>query len=307
MDTIYLNDFKSSFSKYYKHDNILFDDIHVLLYSNDSFLLDCVLKSNITSKFKTNKTITKTTYNNLSFEYNQYFSIFDIQCIQPNFNDFVIFIRSIAANKVLFNMKVHIIFKNIHMLSKNQQTILAVLIDSLKSYIVICTTTRLDKIIDKVKSRMLCKKEVIPNILPIIKKYAKDQGITDLNLIKNIDKHKLDLYASILHLHTGIYLNIIEIELNLIFNSIKKTKNVNIYISKVRESIYKLLIYNVTYNNITNNIIKIVEKKYKKSEDIIIHIIHELSVLDHDLLFSAKPIYHFELFFLKIYKLVNHT
>tara|TARA_Y100000389_G_C17447500_1_gene512531 strand:+ start:1880 stop:2494 length:615 start_codon:yes stop_codon:yes gene_type:complete len=204
-------------------------------------------------------------------------------------------------------MKSHIIFKNIQILSKNQQTILAVLIESLKSYTVVCTTTRLDKIINKVKSRMFCKKEIITNILPIIKDYAKDQGISDLSLIKNIDKHKLDLYASILHLHTGLYMNVIETELNFIFNSIKKTKNVNIYISKVRESIYKFLIYNVTYKNITNNILKLLEKKYKKSESILIHSIHELSVLDHDLLSSAKPIYHFELFFLKLYKLVNHA
>lgn len=307
MNTIYLNDFKSSFSKYYGYKNIIFDDLHVLIYSNDSFLLDCVLQSNLLTKFKTSSTILKTTHNNLAFEYNQYFSIFDIQSIQPNFNDFVAYIHSIATNKVLFDMKVHIIFKNIHMLTKNQQNILAVLIESLKAYTVICTTISLDKVIDKVKSRMFCKKEIIRNILPIIKDYAKDQGITDTSLIKNIEKNKLDLYASILHLHTGLYLNIIETELNLIFNSIKKTKNINIYISKVRESIYKLLVYNVTHKNIINNILKLVEKKYKKSETIITRIIHELSVLDHDILFCAKPIYHYELFFLKLYKIVNHA
>ena len=305
MDTIYLNDFKSSFSKYYKHQNILFDDLHVLIYSNDSFLLDCVLQSNLWNKFKTNNTILKTSYNNLIFEYNQYFSIFDMHCIQPNFNDFVTYIHSIAANKVLFDMKVHIIFKNIHLLSKNQQSILAVLIESLKAYTVICTTISVDKIIDKIKSRMFCKKEIITNILPIIKNYTKDQGITDTSLIKNIEKNKLDLYASILHLHTGLYLNIIETELNIIFNCIKKTKNVNVFISKVRESIYKLLIYNVSHRIIMNNILKLLEKKYKKSVNTLIHMIHELSILDHDLLFSAKPIYHFELFFLKLYKKIN--
>ncbi len=308
MDAIYLNDFKSSFSKYYKHKNLFFDDLYVLIYSNDGFLLDCILQSNLMNKFKTNQTILKTTYNNLSFEYNQHFSIFDMQCIQPNFNDFVTYIHSISANKVLFDMKIYIIFKNIHLLSKNQQNILAALIESLKAYTVMCTTISLDRIIDKVKSRLFCKKEVITNILPIIKSYAKDQGITDTSLIKNIEKHKLDLYASILHLHTGLYLNVIEFELSHIFNSIKKTKNINIYITKIRESIYKLLIYNISHKRITSNILKIIEKKYKKTENtILFRIIHELSVLDHDLIFSAKPIYHFELFFLKLYKLVNHA
>ena len=307
MDAIYLNDFKSSFSKYYKHKNILFDYLFVLIYSNDGFLLDCILQSNLRNKFQTNQTILKTTHNNLSFEYNQHFSIFDMQFIQPNFNDFVTYIHSIAANKVLFDMKVYIIFKNIHVLSKNQQNIFAVLIESLKAYIVICTTISLDKVVDKVKSRLFCKKEVITDILPILKSYAKDQGITDTSLIKNIEKHKLDLYASILHLHTGLYLNVIENELSLIFNSIKKTKNINIYIAKVRECIYKLLIYNISHKHIVNNILKLLDKKYKKSEHVLIQSIHELSVLDHDLLFSAKPIYHFELFFLKLYKLVNHA
>ena len=305
MNAIHLNDFKSTFSKYYKYKNILFDDLNVLIYSNDGFLLDCILQSNLEDKFKTNQTILKTTYNNLSFEYNKHFSIFDVQRIQPNFNDFIAYIHSISANKVLFDMKIYMIFKNIHVLSKNQQNIIAVLIESLKAYTVICTTISIDKIINKVKSRLFCKKEIITNILPILKSYAKDQGIIDTCLIKTIDKHKLDLYASILHLHTGLYLNVIEIELNIILNSIKKTKNINIYISKVRECIYKLLIYNISYKLIINNILKLLEKKYKKSESILIQFIHELSVLDHDLLFSAKPIYHFELFFLKLYKLVN--
>jgi len=307
MDTIYLNDFKSSFSKYYKHKNVLFDDLNVLIYSNDGFLLNCVLESNLVQKFKTNQTITKTTYNNLSFEYNHYFSIFDMQCIQPNFSDFVNYIRSISANKVLFDMKVYIVFKNIHVLTKNNQNIIAVLIESLKTYTVICTAVSLDKVVDKIKSRMFCKKEVITNMLPILKVYAKDQGITDTNLIKNIEKHKLDLYASILHLHTGLYLDVVETELNNILNSIKKTKNINVYISKVRESIYKLLIYNISHTHITNTLLKIIECKYKKNENILVNTIHDLTILDHDLLFSAKPIYHFELFFLKLYKLVNHT
>lgn len=306
MDTIYLNDFKASFRQYYPVQNIIIDKLHVLLYSYDNFLLDCVLFTNLALNFDSITTQTRESFNNISFEYNSNFVIFDMNLVlRHGFIQFVEYINHISSNTVLFNRKLYLIVKNIQILSKQQQNVLSNLIEKQVVYTFVCTTTCLTKINNKLQSRLFCKKEVILDIMPILKKYAKDQGITDTSLLKNIEKNNLDLYSSILHLHTGIYTNILENELNTIIVSIKKTKNISSYIAKVRDVIYKLLIYNISNKDIVSSILKLLEKKYKKSQNILIHSIHELSVLDHDLLYAAKPMYHFEFFFIKLFHIVN--
>ena len=139
----------------------------------------------------------------------------------------------------------------------------------------------------------------------ILKQYSKDQGFDDQQLIKNIIKQNKDLYSSVLHLHTGMYMNVIEVELTGLINSIKKTKNVSIYISKIREVFYKLVVYNLPHKHILSGLLICLEKKYTKSPVLLNYCISELCKLDHNILFAAKPIYHYEHFFLKIYKAVN--
>jgi hypothetical protein len=307
METIFLNDFKESFHKYYKTDNIIFNDLHLLMYSCDSFLIDCYLQSNIKESFISTQTISKTTYNDITFEYNQQFCIFDIVTLVSQFSNFIEYLDSVSQNKVLFDRKLYMYIKNIHLLNKNQQSILASIIDSQKQNTVICTTTILSKIIERLQSRMFIKRLVLHNLDNVVKLYAKDQGIDDQVLLKDVIKQKKNLYSSILHLHTGMYVNVVEIEFVNLINSIKKTKNVSLFVSKIRDVFYKLIVYNLPHKHILNALLLCLEKKYTKSPSILSYCISELCLLDHNVLMSAKPIYHYEHFFLKIYKAVNTT
>jgi replication-associated recombination protein RarA len=255
--------------------------------------------------FESIQTITKTTYNDVVFEYNQQFCIFDMVGIASNFSNFVEYLYSVSQNKVLFDKKLFIIVKNIHLLNKYQQSVLSSVIEAQKQNTIVCTTTILSKIVDRVKSRVFCKRLAIQNMSNILKLYSKDQGIDDQQLIKDILKQNKDLYSSVLHLHTGMYVNVVEVELNGLINSIKKTKNVSIYITKIREVFYKLIVYNLPHKLILNALLICLEKKYMKSPTILCYCITELCKLDHNVIMAAKPIYHYEHFFLKIYKAVN--
>jgi replication-associated recombination protein RarA len=221
------------------------------------------------------------------------------------FSDFVEYMDSVSHNKVLFEKKLYIIVKNIHVLNKHQQSILSSIIDSQKQNTVICTTTVLSKIINRLQSRIFIKRLPLYKLDEILKLYSKDQGITDTALLKDIVKQKKDLYSSVLHLHTGIYLNVVEVEFTNLINSIKKTKNVSVFVSKVREVFYKLIVYNLQHKFILKGLLACLEKKYSKSPNILTYCISELSILDHNVLMAAKPIYHYEHFFLKVFKAVN--
>lgn len=306
MDLIYLNDFKSNFHNYFDIQNICFTDIHALIFSNDAFFLDCYLQSNLKILYTNIITTNKQTFNNIDFEYNINFTIFDMILLQPKFNDFVEYMNIIGYNKILFDKKIHVIIKNIHILNKSQQNVLATLIDSQKANSVICTSINHSRTIEKLRSRLFCMKLIVNNMPTILKKYAEDQGIYDDLLIKDIVKQQKDLYSSLLHLHNGFYKNMIECELSSIVNSIKKTKNIQIYISKIRECFYKLFIYNIPKTILLHNIFDVLYKKYKKNITYMHFIVRELSVIDNNLIFAAKPIYHYERFFLKIFKLIHN-
>jgi hypothetical protein len=307
MDLIYLNDFTASFHKYFDVQNIIYTNVHTLIYSYDQFLMNCYLHSNLKLVYDNISTSKKQTFNHIDFYYNIHFTMFDMALLQSKFTDFVEYMNTISSNKILFDKKIHIIIQNIHYLTKAQQNVLATLIDSQKTNSVICTSINHSKTIEKLKSRLFCKKIIIPDITELITKYAIDQGIHDTALIKSIVKQEKHLYSSLLHLHNGFHKNVIEYELSVIVNSIKKTKNIQIFISKIRECLYKLFIYNSPKQLLLHNIWNVLQKKYKKNELYIHIIVRELSVLDHNLLFAAKPIYHYEIFFLHLYKLVNSS
>lgn len=307
MDLIYLNDFKSSFRDYFPVDNVIYPDMHVLIYSNDPFLLDCYLHTNLQATYDTTTTIKKHTFNKVEFEYNFNFTIFDMMFLQTNFVEFIEYMNSTSNNKILFDKKMHVIIKNIQVLNNHQQNVLATIVDSQKSNNIVCTTINQSKTIEKLRSRLLCKRVVVDNMTRILNLYAKDQGIQDDNhcLVKEIVKQEKDLYSSVLHLHNGFRQDVIEVELSNIIGTIKKTKNIKIYLSKIRECFYKLFIYNLPRQLLLHNIWKALHKKFKKNESILHFISRELSLLDHTLVFAAKPIYHYERFFLLIFKAVN--
>lgn len=307
MESIYLNDFKSSFRDYFPVDNVLYPDMHVLIYSNDPFLLDCYLHSNLKSLYDTTTTTKKQTYNDVDFEYNFNFTIFDMILLQSKFSDFVEYMNATGNNKILFDKKVHLIIRNIQVLNNHQQNVLATIIESQKSNSIVCTTINQSRTIEKLRSRLFCKRVVVDDMSRILNRYAKDQGIQDDNngLVKEIAKEQKDLYSSVLHLHNGFHKNVIDTELANIIGTIKKTKNLQIYLSKIRECFYKLFIYNLPRQLLVHNIWKALHKKFKKNESILHFISRELSVLDHTLIFAAKPIYHYERFFLQVFKAVN--
>ena len=89
-------------------------------------------------------------------------------------------------------------------------------------------------------------------------------------------------------------------------NSIKKTKNIESYILKVRETIFRLLAYNISSADISKHIFNTIFEKYKKNNDILHQLIHEISIMEHNVILSSKPIFHYEFFFIKLYKIVNN-
>ena len=309
MDVIYLSDFKQSFEKYFHVLPIIQENLNLMLYSNDSFLTECYLNTALSKVFDNTTTTEKYTFNNILFSYNTNYVIFDIKLCSSQFDELVNHFEIVSNNQVLFKKKLILIIKNIHFLNRNQQYVFARLYDSLqKLYTIITTTEIISKIIIQIQSRACVFKIPNKDLKDIILKYANDNHIENASgILEQCDIVKTDLYTKLIALHTGSYKNYVYNELCKLVEICKKSKVITTYLSKVRAAYYKIIIYNISHPVICNIICTCVLKKFNKKSNIAkIHsIIHELSVLEINITKSSKPLYHYELFFLKLFKIMN--
>lgn len=305
MDIFHLNDFKDNFQTYFWKNNCLFTNLHCLIYSCDYFLIECYLWSNIKKCFGEHIEFTnKETYNKIPFKYNLSCVIFECEHVKESFAEFIDYINTICTNQSLVQGNMFVILRNIQLFTKNHQKKIANIIERQTKCIFICTTNSISKINYDLQTRFYLDRLDSTCISNIINTYAQRNDI-DENIASKVTKLNNNLYISILSLIFNDFYTIIDNEMMKILNAIKKIKNISLYVSNTRDVLYKLLTYNVDHPKICTTILLVCFKKYKKNEKIKHIIINELSTLEHTLLFASKPIYHYELFFIKLYKCVH--
>lgn len=312
MDVIYLNEFKNNFDLYTKVENVLFDDMNVLLYCTDTLFMDCYLEVNlkrllnITDRDEKVKRTVQQTYNNVPFHHNNYFIEFDLMVCISMFDETMAYLDHIASNKGIMNRKMVLLIKNLQMLSKTQQNVFSRLVEKIqRSYMLIVTTQKLSKIINSLKSRMLCYNLNHYSFSDVLQKYIEDQHL-DNSVLKDILKSDhVTLKSALLSLHTGVYRNFVEDEILGLVSQVKKIKVIGNYIDRIREVVYMLLIYNISHTDICKAIMSSVMNKFSKNKELIQSMVNVVATTEHNILLSSKPLYHFEQCLLCLYKLVH--
>lgn len=309
LDSIHLNNFIDNVKSIFEYNYEIPIISHFSIYSCDSFLNELYLNEILKFNFDNIKTIPKQ-ISGIDIQYNPNFNIIDMFSLS-NFSSFMTYIKELVKNThVLVNSKHIYILKNFNNLSFTNQQLFVNCLDHQKNTVFIILSTNLSRIIDSVKSRFFnIRLDTSEHKKKLLKYYEENCDLTVIkkkDIIKQIESPTFNLASFILNVHTPSYFDIISKELSLIINSIKKTKNIESYIIKVREIIFKFLAYNISSADISKYILNIVFEKYKKNNDIIHFVIHEISTLEHNIISSSKPIFHYELFFLKLYKIVNN-
>lgn len=307
MDIFHLNAFKDKFDTYYCKNNCLFTNIHCLVYCQDYFLIECYLWSNIKKKCAdTIKFTNKETYNKIPFRYNFNCMVFDCEHIKDLFTEFVDYINTICTNQSLVTGNIFVVMRNIQLFTKNHQKKISNIIERQTKYIFICTSTSISKITYDLQTRFHLDRLDSTCISSILIQYAKEHDI-DETITQKILKLNNNLYTSVLALHFNDFHTLLENEFMKILNVIKKIKNISLYISSIRDSLYKLLTYNIDHSKICTTILSVCLKKYKKYDNIKHFIVNEISKLEHNLLSVSKSIYHYEFFFLKLYSFIHNN
>lgn len=310
MDTIYLSDFKDSFENYVHVLPVFQNGLNVVLLNNDNFVIDCYLHTALKKTFSNNiNTSENETFNGVPFRYNFNYSMFDVSEIASMFDNFIHYLDHISQNQLVFNNKLTIIVLNVHLLNKSQQHVFARVFDSLKkNYTVVVTSTSLSKLVQQIASRFTCVRIQTTDLESIVVKYASEHCITyDPQLLKNSLSTYNSLYPLLLALHSGLSTNIVFGEVSKIVETCKKSRIIPTMLAKIRTNLYKLFIYNITHSQLCQFIYMSIFQKYNKKLSIenMQTIIHHLSTLEYNLLKCSKPIYHYELFFLNLFKVFN--
>lgn len=308
LDSIHLNSFISNFKSYFDFNYEIPITSNLNIYSCDNFLNECYLNEILKYNFNNINTVSKQ-ISGIDIHCNNNFNIIDMFSLS-SFQSFLLYIRELVKNThVIFNSKHVYILKNFNNVSLSNQQLFLNCLDHQKHTIFIVLSTNLSRIIEPIKSRFTNIRLDTSQFRKSLLKYCEencDLNVNKKDIIKQIDQPTFKLSSFILNVHTPSYFNVLSKDLSEIINSIKKIKNIESYLIKVREIIFKFLAYNISSATISKYILNIIFEKYKKNNGMLHSVIHEISILEHNIILSSKPIFHYELFFLKLYKIINN-
>ena len=309
LDSIHLNNFITNFKSYFDYDYKIPISSNLNIYSCDSYLNECYLQELLKFHFTNVNTVPKQ-ISGIDIHCNNNFNIIDMYSLS-SFQAFILYIKELVKNThVLLNSKHIYILKNFNNISISNQQLFLNCLDHQKHTIFITLTSNLSRIIEPIKSRFMHIRLDTSQFKTNLWKYCEENcdlnNIKKKEVIKQIEQPTFKLSSFILNVHTPSYFDILSKELSSIINSIKKTKNIESYIIKVRETIFRLLAYNISSADISKHIFNTIFEKYKKNNDILHQLIHEISIMEHNIILSSKPIFHYEFFFIKLYKIINN-
>lgn len=290
---IFKNNFRNIINDIEEFNKIFINHIkyefNLLLYSHIGFPIELFIDELIKSKFNLNNINRKELLwnKNIIYNENQYFIEIDLN--NPNItNDFSFLtemIIFIIKNRPIFNYTKHlIILKNIDNFNEYSYAFRIILERFNNNVYFICTTNKLSKIEQAIKSRFFCirlRLFTIKEIEFIYKKYLNlnnDIKIVNRNIIFNIFLEQVKINEPQL-LTNDFY--------NYNYPPIVKFYNSKYDLNDIRQLSYKLSQYNLKIIDITLDLIKINNKAA-------IEIIKIASEIDYLLSISNKgrePIY----------------
>ena len=251
LDCIHLNNFVTNFKSYFDFNYKIPLTSNLNIYSCDNFLNECFLNEILKYNFNNIKTIPKQ-ISGIDINFNPNFNIIDMFSLS-SFQLFMSYIKELVKNTHILSKSKHVyILKNFNYISFTNQQLFINCLDYQKHTVFIILSTNLSRINDAVKSRFANIRLDTSQFKSKLWKYCEENCdltvIKKKDIIKQIEQPTFQLSGFILNVHTPSYFDVIYKDLSSIINSIKKTKNIEIYMIKVREILFKFITYNIWIN-----------------------------------------------------------
>lgn len=342
MNVYHLNQFNNTVSKHYDSigipplrslkDRLINEDVtlfqlnNILLYGHDTSLCKThmyeILRWGL-KREKFNLINNTVTFSGVDISYSS-----TDHFIQINFdthlnkekNAFVDFIKQLSFQKNVIQNKHIFVLWNIEKLNHHSQFRLRRIIENTQTTtLFICFISQCSQMIDPLKSRFMMFR--VPCLSTSQKRHlfiSLNGDEVDQTVLKKVDTHCTNL-EDVFICHQIYLINhetfskdlksfaIIENELNLLFKSFPKLKNVYSLIEKNRSVIYKLIHYNIQHTLITKHILQVITK-LKLTDNKMHSVCNLLAKFEHDISFLnvCKIIHAYEYLFIELYKIISN-
>jgi len=293
---IFKNNFRNIINDIEEYNKIFINhinyDFNILLYSHIGFPLELFIDELIKSKFNLiNINRKELLWNkNIIYNENQYFIEIDLNNpnITSDFSFLTDMILFIIKNKPIFNSNKHlIILKNIDHFNEFSYAFRIILERFNNNVYFICTTNKISKIENAIKSRFFCiriRLFTIDEIKFIFQKYLKLNLNEEIEISRNII---FNIFLQQIKINEPLLLT--EEFYNYNYPPIVKFYNSKYDLNDIRQLSYKLSQYNLKIVDITLDLLKLNNNNNKSVE-----IIKIASEIDYLLSISNKgrePIY----------------
>jgi hypothetical protein len=232
----------------------------------------------------------------------------NLKKIGNSFPEFIEYLKQHSSKKSLFGEPTVYILENVHSLSISKQTILHNTVEKNRNSIFVLTSYNTNRVYTALLNTIVQLKIPSLDVHKTIQKLCKESSIEyEKKHISYIIEHcKSKIYPTLLALDNPSYINIIHTEYMNLFSIIKKVKIMDSFMTSVRTTMYKLIVFNIPHSQLCKQLLKSIMTKYKKQPSILLTMCNVVSRLEHDLIFSSKPIQHYEYCFLTLFELVHN-
>lgn len=282
-------------------------DLNHLLISSCPLILDCALTrflKEIVCEGNSHLTTKRILSDKLFVEYNPQYLMFNMESI--HFQEFVSYIKNIMCNNHVMMHRSHIlVLKDVHTLSNAQQHSIIKIFEP-KTHVRLIATASVS-----VSSRMADHFGYIrvppptqKELLKAFEGYCVEQTIEDRE--HTLSYCGYDIRRALMSLcfppemiRDSPLFDALEREIHVLLEAVRKTVQCSKVIVLTRQSIYKIMKYNIPHSQICKTILKVVLQKHKKKQSLIVRMTQIITETEHKLLQSSKPIFYYELLVLR--------
>lgn len=281
----------------------------MLFISSNALMLECALVRFLKlvvceggSHFTTKRVLS----DKLFVDYNPQYLTFNMENIP--FQEFVSYIKNVMCNNHVMMHKAHVlVLKDVHCLTNAQQHALTKIFER-KSHVRLITTSSCSGAVSSRMSNHFGYLRVTPpnqaELLKAFQTYCTDHMIEDHECTLthcNYDMRRALMALSFPSdmIRDAPMFDPLEREITTLLEAVRKTVQCSKMLTLTRQSVYKMMKYNVPHNRICNTILKVILQKHKKKPLILSAMTQAIADTEHKLLQSSKPIFYYELLVLK--------
>lgn len=284
-------------------------DMNFLIVSTCPMLLECSLTQFlkfVVCQGKAHSTSKRALSEKLTVEYNSEYVMFNMHTMC--FQELLMYIKSVMCNNhVIMNRSHVLVLKEIQCLTNTQQHSITKICERNKNVRLIATSSH-SRGVSCCMSDHFGFIRVSPpekkQLVQAFQLYRADHAIEDhestlahCNYDMRIALKSL-AFPSDMIFEAPLLFDALEREITTLLEGVRKTVQCSKIISLTRQSVYKMMKYNIPHARICRKILKVIVQKHKK-KSFLFQMARIIADMEHSLLQSSKPIFYYELIVLK--------